>query len=113
MSHRMEQINDLLRSELANLIGREIHLEDGLITVSYVKCSPNLRQAEIYVSILPEKLFGTGLKKLRQNSKIFSNALKKKLNLKYIPRFIWVIDETEKNAAKIETTLKEIEQNLD
>ncbi len=108
---RIEQINELLRSQLANLINQEVSLENGLITVSYVECSPDLRYAKIGISVLPENLTGTALKKLRQSGNQFSRDLKKKLNLKYIPRFNWVIDETEKNAAEIEKTLAKIKEN--
>lgn len=108
---RIEQINELLRSQLANLINQEVNLENGLITVSYVECSPDLRYAKIGISVLPENLTGSALKKLRQSSNQFSRDLKKELNLKYIPRFNWVIDNTEKNAAEIEKTLAKIKEN--
>ncbi len=98
---RIEQINELLRSQLANLINQEVNLENGLITISYVECSPDLHYAKISISVLPENLTGSALKKLRQSSNQFSRDLKKELNLKYIPRFNWVIDNTEKMRLKL------------
>lgn len=105
---RINQINELLRGELANLINQEITIEDGLITVSYVNCSPDMRNAKIGVSILPDRLFGSALKELKKHSSRFYQILKKKLNLKYIPKFHWVIDNTEKKAAEIEKILEQI-----
>jgi len=53
-------------------------------------------------------LSDTVLKKLRKSNKIFSQSLKKKLNLKLIPKLNWTIDKRETNAAKIEEILKQI-----
>lgn len=102
MSHRIFQINELLRGELANLISQTGLLADGLITVTYVKTSPDLKFAHIGVSILPEHLRGTALKNLRRESRHFFNILKKKLNLKIIPKFKWEIDEQERHAADMD-----------
>ena len=55
MPRRIEQLNEQLKNELANLIVKEAPLEDGLITVSYVACSPDLKYARVAVSVLPEK----------------------------------------------------------
>jgi ribosome-binding factor A len=107
---RLEQVNELLRSELAKLIKEKIDLEDGLITISRIKCSSDLKQAKIYISVLPENLTGTALKKLNQHNTIFAKILKKKLNLKYIPRFRWLFDNTEYNASLIEATLEKIKE---
>ena len=108
---RINQINELLRSELANLINQEIKLDNGLITVSYVDCSADLKNAKIAISVLPDNQFGTALKKLKQHSSQFCQVLKKKLNLKNIPRFNWIIDDTEKNAAEIEKVLEQIKSH--
>ena len=107
---RVDQINELIRNELANLISREIFLPDGLITISYVDCSPDLNNAKIGVSVLSEKFNGTALKKLRHQSGQFANTLKKKLKIKKIPKFNWLIDTTEKKAADIEGLLYQIRQ---
>jgi len=108
---RINQINELLRSELANIITQEIKLDNGLITVCYVDCSPDLKNAKIGISVLPDNQYGTALKKLKQHSSQFCKILKKKLNLRNIPKFNWIIDDTEKNAAEIEEVLKQITSN--
>ena len=102
MSHRIQQINELLKKELAVLVSREIPIENSLITITYVNTSPDLRYAKVGVSVLPDNTFGSALKKLRAHSKPFSQELKKKLNLKFIPKFSWVADDQEKHAAKID-----------
>jgi ribosome-binding factor A len=105
---RIEQVNELLRIELSNLIAKESLLENGLITISYVDCSHDLKTAKIGVSVLPENFSGTALKKLRQSSSAFSNRLRKKIKLKIIPRFTWLIDSTERRVEDINDTFLEI-----
>lgn len=105
---RIDQVNELLKAELASLINREITIENSLVTISYVDCSPDLSSAKIGISVLPEKYFGTVLEQLRKSSSQFTSILKKKLSLKTIPKFNWVIDKTEKEARSIEEVLEQI-----
>lgn len=107
---RIEQINELIKEKLAILISREIPLENGLITISHVDCSPDLKTAKIGISVLPEKYFGTALKSLRKQNSLFSQALRRELRLHHIPKFIWFADDTEKNAAEIEKVFDEIKK---
>jgi len=108
MSYRMKQINELLKSELANLISRNVLVENCLITVTYVKCSPNLLEATIGISILPENMSGTALKNIKKYNKEFYQSLKRKLSIKHIPKFNWKIDSQERYAAEIDKIIKEI-----
>lgn len=108
MTQRTDRVNELLKSELANLITRNLAAIDYLITIIYVKCSPDLRYGLVGVSVLPENFSGTALKSLRRNSKSFRQTLKKKLNLKFIPKFNWIIDSDERNAIEIEEILSKI-----
>ena len=107
---RIIQVNELLKGELANLISQEIPLNTGLVTICYVDCSPDLKNAKVGVSVLPYNLSGKILKKLKKHSSQFCKILKKKLNLKHIPRFNWIIDSTERNAAELEKVFKQIKQ---
>ncbi len=105
---RIDQINSLLLKELAILAEQEVFLKDGLITISYVDCSPDLRHARIGVSVLPDNLTDIAIKKLERKSSIFSAQLQKKIDIRHIPKFRWLADDREKNAAVIEKTLEEI-----
>lgn len=110
MPRRIEQLNEQLKEELANLIIREVPLENGLITVSYAECSPDLKYAKVAVSVLPEKFAGTALASLRKHTSAFSQSLRRKLSIRQIPRFNWVLDTTESKAAEIEEVIKRIKE---
>jgi ribosome-binding factor A len=110
---KMEKLNDLMLAELAQAVNREVSIENALLTITYVNCSPDLKQAKIGFSILPDNLTGTALKKLATSTGQVVTILKKRLKLRQIPHLIWEFDDTEKEAAKIEKliddTLKEEE----
>lgn len=108
MSDRMLQVNEQLRSELAALISHDGIIDNALITVTKVKCSPNLREATILISVLPENMTGTALKALRSSSSHFSGILRKKLSLKMIPKFNWKIDSQERHALDVDQALDEL-----
>lgn len=109
MSHRVQQLNELFKQELANLIIREMRMEDVLITLAYVDCSPDLQHAKIGISVLPDNRGGSAVKALKQRSGLFAKILKKKLKLHHIPKFHWIIDETEKKAAELDKIFNEIQ----
>ena len=106
--HKTEQINDLLRFELAKLIEEHVNLDGALITISFVDCSPDLRHARIAVSVLPEKFFGSAVTELRRHSSAFSKHLRKHTRLRQIPKLAWTVDDTEVKAAEIDEILKSI-----
>jgi ribosome-binding factor A len=105
MSHRLERINELLRAELSNLVAREMPLENGLITITYVKCGADLKNATIGISVLPENLTGTALRQLAKISGLLSKELHKKLKIKFIPKFYWKVDALERYAIEIDQAI--------
>lgn len=107
---RIEQVNEILKVKLAGLIARELLIENGLITISYVDCSPDLRVAKIGISVLPFNQSGRALKKLRKYRSEFTNILKKEIRLRQIPKFHWEIDSTEKKASELEEIFREIKK---
>ena len=110
MPRRIVQLNEQLKQELANLIVKEINLTNGLITVSFVDCSTDLKYAKVAISVLPEKFGPSILKRMHKLSGYFSKVLKRKLKIRQIPKFNWLLDNTESEAAKIEAVLKEIKK---
>jgi ribosome-binding factor A len=54
VTRRTEQVNDLIRAELAELIRDEVNdpRMKGLVTVTRVDVSPDMRRARAYISVL-------------------------------------------------------------
>lgn len=110
MSFRIKQVNEQLLSELAQLVVENIIFREGLITVTRVDTSSNLRQAKVYISVLPENKTGSALTEIRKYNKDFNKILKQKLNLKFIPRLIWHMDEKIKYMNEIDEVLMQIKK---
>jgi len=106
---RIDQINEVLKKEIAQFIGNNIKIENGMITILEVDCSPELKNAKVYVSVLPDNQYGSALTKLRKNTASLNTFLKRKVKLRKVPRIHWVIDPIEKEASVIERLLNEIE----
>jgi len=105
---RIDQVNELLKYELARLVEEHVNINGGLVTITFVDCSPDLKYAKIGISVLPEGLFGTALQELKKNNSFFSKHLRKKTRLRQVPHISWVIDDTEVKAAEIDEILKGI-----
>ncbi len=106
---RIDQINEVLKKEIAQFIGNNIKIENGMITILDIDCSPDLKNAKVYVSVLPDNQYGTALKNLKKNTSSLNSFLKRNVKIRKVPRIHWVIDPTEKEASVIERLLNEIE----
>lgn len=103
----VDRINDLILEEAAMAINREVRIEDSLITITYVQCSPDLKTARIGFSVLPDKLAGTAMRKLEASTSELVAVLRKRTKLRKIPKITWEFDATEREASKIEKLIKE------
>lgn len=106
---KTQKINELILEELAYAVNREVALENALITISSVDCSPDLKQAKISFSVLPDKLAGTALRKLTSSTSQLVAILRTRLKLRQMPRLIWEFDATEREASKIEKLIAGID----
>ncbi len=95
MSRRTEQVNELLRQELSALIGRELSDPriSGIVSVTQVDVSPDLRHALAYVSVLgtDEERTGT-LNALEHARPYLRRELSRRLSLRYTPDVAFVSD---------------------
>ena len=106
---RKEQMDELFRTKLSEIINREAILPNGLITITHVDASPDLQNAKVFISVLPENVSGTALKNLRKSHHIFK-ALKDKKILRRLPKFTFHIDDLEKRAHEIDDYLQQIKK---
>jgi len=101
--------NEILREELAAAVNREVGLPNALITITYVECSSDLKRARVGISVLPDNLAGTALRKLTAGTGELVRILRSRLKLRIMPHFIWEFDATEREAGKIEKLIAEID----
>jgi ribosome-binding factor A len=109
MSSRLDRVNKLIKTTLAEIISREIELPSGIFaTVTRVDTSRDLRYAKVFISVFPEKKFGTIMKHLKKKIYPMQGMLNKKLHMKPLPRIEFIPDRTEAEADKIEKLMKEL-----
>ena len=113
-SNRMNKIDEELKKEISNIISTELknpHLT-GLISVSKVKTTPDLRYAKVYVTMINEKSKKENLSILKKSSGFIRSEIAKKINLRYTPELVFEFDESLEYGTRIDEILKNITKDL-
>jgi ribosome-binding factor A len=107
MSRRTEQIAELLRSEINNIMIKDFEPPQGcLISVTEVTVAPDLKNATAYLSIIPDNKLGTGLNIMRKFGGHIQRMLNQKLVIRTVPKINWALDERDLKYKKIDEALK-------
>ncbi len=112
MNNRLYRVNSLLKKELSEILLKEIDFPANLlITITRAEASPNLREAKIYLAVMPE----VKIEKVFQilNKKIYKiqQALNKRLKMRPIPKIVFCKEEATETAARVEQLLEKIKKN--
>jgi len=102
----MEKVTNLIKELSAQFLSRENN-RTSLITVTSANCSPDLKQATIFITVLPESKEKGALDFVKRRRKDLREFLKKNLEIKIIPFVDIEIDRGEKNRQKIDELLRE------
>ena len=101
-SNRIGRINEEIQRELASLIP---NVKDprvsGLISVTAVDTTPDLRYAKIYISVLDKRDCAQVLKGLKSASGYLRRELGRALQLRYTPELTFVRDDSIDQGAHI------------
>lgn len=101
-SNRIGRINEEIQRELASLIP---NVKDprvsGLISVTAVDTTPDLRYAKIYISVLDKSDCAQVLKGLKSASGYLRRELGHALQLRYTPELTFVQDDSIDQGAHI------------
>ena len=116
-SNRMARVDEELKRELSNIINYEVKNSNvtGMISVTKVKTSPDLKYARISVSIINSKNVKQTLAGLKAASGFIRSRIAEKMNLRVTPELVFELDESlvygEKIDRILEQVMKEIDQN--
>ncbi len=111
MSNRILQINELIQKELGQIILREVEFpKNTLVTISRVETSPDLSQAKVYVSCLPDYQGDKILYILKRQGYHIQHILNNRLETKIIPRIRFVKELKTMQAGRIEQILDKIKK---
>ena len=109
-NNRIGRIDEEYRKELSQIIGYELKNPNvtGMISVTKVKVTTDLKYAKVYVSILNSKNIKDTMDGLKKSSGFIRSELAKRVNLRNTPELIFEIDDSLEYGAKINSILKEI-----
>lgn len=95
MSRRTERVNEVLREEISELLRTDLRDPriGGMVTVTHVDVSPDLRHAIAYVSVLgTEEERASTLKALDHARPFLRRELSRRLTLRYTPDVTFTSD---------------------
>jgi len=95
-TNRMLRVNELIHREVSNLIERDVRdLVDGMVTVTRVETSSDLRHSRVHVSVFGEEdAKGEALRVLLRLRKRFQKEIARVIELKYTPVLSFELDES-------------------
>lgn len=106
MSIRQEKVNNQIKEVVARFLESESN-NLSLITVTSVDVSPDLKNAKILISVLPEAKEKAALDFCKRKRSEIKHEIKKKMSLRVIPFVDIELDKGEKNRQKINELLRE------
>lgn len=93
MSNRTIRVNELVQRELSDILHRFYQSEAVAITITDVKVSPDLHDARVFISVIGDA--GTAEQKLRwlrTRAMEIRQELARRIVLKFLPKFEYVLD---------------------
>lgn len=107
---RLGRIDEEYRKEISNIISYKLKNPNvtGMISVTKVNVTNDLKFAKVYVSILNSKNIKNTLAGLKKSSGFIRSELAKKVNLRNSPELIFELDDSLEYGARIDSILKEI-----
>lgn len=114
-SRRPERVGEAMREVIAELLMREIKdPRVGMVTLTTVEVSPDLRNARVYFSCLGDaaarQRTGAGL---QSAAGFMKGQVAKRLRLRYAPDITFVLDPSIEHADRIATLLREVTPEKD
>ncbi len=106
MTERQEKVSSFIKQLAATFLGRENN-KTSLITVTSANCSPDLKRATIYITVLPESKEHDALEFAKRKRPELRDFLKENMATKVVPFIDIDIDRGEKNRQKIDELLRE------
>lgn len=103
---RNEKIANYLKELTAQFLAKENN-RTSLITVTSANCSPDMKKATIYITVLPAAKEKTALEFVKRKRGDLREFLKKQMTTKVVPFIDVAIDLGEKNRQKIDELLRE------
>lgn len=112
MSIRISKIENFIKEEMSLIFLHKIQDPNfGLLTITNVKVSPDLRYAKIYFSIYDKEKRQAVLEKLNELKGFLRSELAPKVHFRTVPELSFFVDDTLDYVEKMEGIFKKIHEN--
>lgn len=107
---RLGRVNEELMKAISHIITYELKNPDvtGMISITRVKATPDLKYAKVYVSILNPKSVEETMKGLKESAGFIRSQVAKTVNLRITPELVFEYDDSIEHGEKIDNILKQI-----
>jgi ribosome-binding factor A len=109
MKHRLLRVNELIKRELSGIIAREIDFEDALVSINHVDVAADLKNAQVFVSVLGPGAEADAISKLEASRPVLQAELGRHLTLKYTPHLLFRLDDSIARGSRVIEILREME----
>lgn len=111
-TNRLGRINEELKKEISQVINYELKNPDatGMISVTKVKITPDLKYAKVYVSVLNSKNIKKTMKGLKDSSGFIRSRIAQTVNLRITPELVFEYDDSIEYGERIDAILKDLKK---
>lgn len=115
-SYRIQRVSDELKRIISEILIKELPDDRGnLLTVTKVNCTPDLREAKVYISIYNEDpdQRRQSLRRIIRHGSYIRKLVGSRITLKYLPLLHFLEDDTIQYVEKIERLIQQIHEQDD
>ena len=113
MTERMRRVNEAIRETLADAVGELKDPRIGMVTVTGVRVTPDLREATVYVSVLgSEKKRRATLAGLESAHGVLQARINRELSLRRTPTITFSYDDTAERAVQMTKLIEDVTAEL-
>jgi ribosome-binding factor A len=109
VSNRIVRINELVQREVSDILRRR-HAEEAVaMTITEVRVAPDLREGRIFVAVVGDPdTVADRMRWLKRLAPEIRRELGRRIVLKFLPHFTYVLDESGVRVARVLQALDEI-----
>jgi len=109
MSIRTVRVNELVQREISEILRRHYQSETVAVTVTEVRVSPDMRDARVFISVVGDAEAGAEkLRWLRRQARAIRAEVGRRIVLKFLPKFEYVLDTTSDRSTRVMRLLDEL-----
>ena len=110
-SNRIGRINEEIQRELSSLFRtlKDPRVQSGMVTITHVDTTSDLRYSRIYVSVLQKTLEKDVLRGLKSAAGYLRRELGASMSLRYTPELVFELDHSIEYGAHISKLIEELD----